>query len=223
MWAEVYSFAKEGRGPASRTNKYVDGKFSTPINPKDGHAVIDCIDPRERKVLEFIIPILYLEKPNRIIVTMDNTIFGALSGVRKFSWGLIFQEVVDKLVSGLEKGKPSPISPYLFHLYHRFECLRRDEMDMLESAKYCLEYGVGPEAEAQPETVDAGLDQESLSSAEQRKLKAMSPRSRRKKTSYRALEGRTLLWSFDWKAIVMMSFDFKDNPFRWVQEEMDQL
>ena len=98
--------------------------------------MIDCIDPRERKVLEFIIPILYLEKPNRIIVTMDNTIFGALSGVRKFSWGLIFQEVVDKLVSGLEKGKPSPISPYLFHLYHRFECLRGDEMDMLESVKY---------------------------------------------------------------------------------------
>ena len=62
MWAEVYSFSKKGRGPISQTNKYVDGKFSTPINPKDRHAVADCVDPRERRVLEFVIPILYLEK-----------------------------------------------------------------------------------------------------------------------------------------------------------------
>ena len=27
----------------------------------------------------------------------------------------------------------------------------------------------------------------------------------------------------DWKAIAMMSFDFEDNPFQWVWEEMDQL
>ena len=63
-WAEVYSFAKEDRGHASRTDKFVDGKFSTSINPKDGHAVVDCVDPRERKVLEFVVSILYLEKAN---------------------------------------------------------------------------------------------------------------------------------------------------------------
>ena len=63
----------------------MDGKFSTPINQKDGHAVIDCIDPRERRVLEFIVPIMYLEKPNRITVTIANTIFGALFGARKLA------------------------------------------------------------------------------------------------------------------------------------------
>ena len=36
------------------------------------------------------------------------------------------QEIIGKLVSNLEKEKPSPISPYLFHLYSRFECLRKE-------------------------------------------------------------------------------------------------
>ena len=86
------------------------------------------VDPRERRVLEFVIPILYLEKLNRVTKTMGNTIFGALSGVWKVSWGQVIQEVVGQLVSNLEKGKPSSISPYLFHLYNRNECLRGGEM-----------------------------------------------------------------------------------------------
>ena len=92
MWAEFYSFLKEGKGQVFRTDKFVDGKFSTPINPKDGHAVVDCVDPREKRVLKFIIPILYLEKPTRITMTVANTIFGALSGIRKVGWGLMMQE-----------------------------------------------------------------------------------------------------------------------------------
>ena len=82
---EVYSFQKEGRGLESRTDKYVDGKFSILINPKDGYTVVKCLDPRERRVLEFVVPILYPEKPSWIIVTVGNTIFGALSGVKKVS------------------------------------------------------------------------------------------------------------------------------------------
>ena len=70
-------------------DKFVEGKFSTQINPKDEHVVVDCIDPRERRVLEFIIPILYSEKPTWITMTVANTIFGALFGVRKVSWRLV--------------------------------------------------------------------------------------------------------------------------------------
>ena len=33
-----------------RIDKYVDGKFSILINPKDGHAVAKCVDPMERRV-----------------------------------------------------------------------------------------------------------------------------------------------------------------------------
>ena len=51
---------------ARRTRTWIDGKFKTTINPKDSHAVSDCIDPREKRVLEFVIPILYPEKPGRV-------------------------------------------------------------------------------------------------------------------------------------------------------------
>ena len=77
------------------------------------------------------------------------------------------QEVIGKLVSALEKGKPSPILSYLFHLYHRNECLRSGEMEMLEVAKKYLEYGVSPEVEVQPDIVEIDSERESLTSAEQ--------------------------------------------------------
>ena len=99
--SEVYSFWKEGSALASWTDKYVDGKFSILINPKDRHAVAKYIDPKKRKVLEFVVLILYREKPNRVTVMVDNTIFGALSRIRKVSWGLVIQEVVGNLVSAL--------------------------------------------------------------------------------------------------------------------------
>ena len=63
LWVEVYNFPKEGRGYASRTEKFASSTFSTLVNPKDGYAVADCEDPREQRVLEFIGPILYPEKP----------------------------------------------------------------------------------------------------------------------------------------------------------------
>ena len=44
-----------------RADKFAVSKFSTHINPKDGHAVVDCVDPRKWRVLEFVVPILYLE------------------------------------------------------------------------------------------------------------------------------------------------------------------
>ena len=111
-----------------RTGTWINGKFKTSINPKDGHAVSDCIDPREKRVLEFVISILYLEKPSRVTKEIGNTVFGTLSGEYKVSWGRVIHEVVDKLIYVLGKRKPTPISPYLFHLYSKFECLRKEEM-----------------------------------------------------------------------------------------------
>ena len=84
-WTKIYHFLKKGKGQILQTDKFVVGKFSTHINPKDGHAVVDCIDPREWNVLEFVILIPYLEKPSQITVTLANTIFGMLSRARKVS------------------------------------------------------------------------------------------------------------------------------------------
>ena len=76
-------------------------------------------------------------------------------------------------MANLEKGKASPISPYLFHLYHRNECLRGEEMKEVEVAWECLEYGVGPSIPLDEE--EAGS--ESVGSKERWKLSPNSQRS----------------------------------------------
>jgi hypothetical protein len=58
------------------------------------HTIEDCTDARHRHVLAFLVSILYSEKPNRIIVTMGNTIFGALNGGRKVNWARIIANLV---------------------------------------------------------------------------------------------------------------------------------
>ena len=73
------------RGQVSRTDKFAQGKFCVPINPKDGDVVAGCEDPRERRILELVVLILHLEKPTQITMTLSNTIFGAFSGIRKVS------------------------------------------------------------------------------------------------------------------------------------------
>ena len=70
------------------------------------------------------------------------------------------------MVANLEKRKASPISPYLFHLYYINECLRGEEMNEVEVAQECLEYGIGPDTP--PNKEEAGS--ESIGSEERRKL-----------------------------------------------------
>ena len=65
----------------------------------------------------------------------------------------MIQEVVGHLVSNLKKGKASPISLYLFHLYYKNECLRGEEMKEVEVARECLEYRVGPDTPPDEEDV----------------------------------------------------------------------
>ena len=81
-WRKVYGFGRGGEGMASRTNRFIDGMFSGRINPKDGYAVVDCKDPRIKRVLEFLVPLLYPKKSTRVTITIGNTIFAALSEER---------------------------------------------------------------------------------------------------------------------------------------------
>ena len=220
LWLEVYNFSKEKRRWASRTDKFALGKFLTPINPKDGYAIADCEDPREWRVLEFVVPILYPKKLIRITIAISNTIFGALSGTRPVSWRVVMQEIVGKLVSRLEKEKPSSISPYLFYLYSRFECLRMEETTMLVPAKFIFQFNIAPESEAQPEKKDEDSERKSLRSEEIQKLTTVSPGSR-KKSTYRALDDKISVQVPNWREVVMSSFNFQDNPFWRIQEEID--
>ena len=60
------------------------------INPKDGYVVGDCRNGRQRRVLEFLVPIVHSNKPTRVTITIENTIFGALDGRREVDWGVVF-------------------------------------------------------------------------------------------------------------------------------------
>ena len=65
-------------------------------------------------------------------------------------------------------------------------------MTMLESTRMMLEFNVIPKAEAQPNLKDEDLDRESLSSAEQQRLRTMSLGTKKKQT-YRAIDGTMLV------------------------------
>jgi hypothetical protein len=117
VWAYVYGVApRKGEGWASRKDTFFVGKFRAKQDPKDGFYLVDCRNPRERRVIEFLLPVLYPEKPKRLSITMANTIFGALSKKRPVNWRRLIQELVEKSIPHIGK-KPSPLSPYILHLY----------------------------------------------------------------------------------------------------------
>ena len=116
-------------------------------------------------------------------------------------------------MGNLEKGKASPISPYLFHLYYRNECLRSEEMKEVEVARECLVYGIGPNTP--PDEEDAGS--KSIGSKERRKI---SP-SGRLKFTFRSPKGKLPIRTPGWRD--MSALDFDDEPFTWIQEELDRV
>ena len=122
-WRKVYSFGRGGEGMASQTDLFIDRMFSGRVNPKDGYVVVDCKDPRVKRVLEFLVPLLYSEKPTRVTITVGNMIFGALSRERPVDWGIVVKDLVQRLLFGMGKSKATPICPYIFQLYHLHELL----------------------------------------------------------------------------------------------------
>ena len=96
---------------AYRTNKYIIGQFWIPVNPKDRFVVEDCEDILAKQVLEFLILILYPEKPTQVTVTVGNTIFGVLMEDKPVDSGLLLYDVVGKQVGNVGKGKPTIVCP----------------------------------------------------------------------------------------------------------------
>ena len=48
---------------ANRTDQYIKGKFRSEADPKDRFPVRECRDPRERRLLEYLAPIMHPDKP----------------------------------------------------------------------------------------------------------------------------------------------------------------
>ena len=161
-WRKVYDFGRGGEGMASRTDRFIDGMFSGRVNPKDGYAVVDCKDPRVKRVLEFLVPLLYPEKPTRVTIMVGNTIFGALSGERPVDWGIIVKDLVQRLLSGMGKSKATPICPYIFHLYHSHELLLPAEKKEYRIQEALVKHNVESEEEEEPNS-PANPDEEESS------------------------------------------------------------
>ena len=130
---------------ANRTDLYIEGKFRNEADSKDGFPVRDCRNPRERKLLEFLVPIVHPDKPTWVTRTIGNTIFGALSGEKPVDWGKVFSELVQRLVSGVGKSKPTPICPFLYHLYEYKGLLTEEEEINYTMAKELNRYRISPE------------------------------------------------------------------------------
>ena len=136
---------------ASQIDKFIGRKFRNAANPKDGFAIADCEDSRAKRVQEFLISILYPEKPTWVMVIVGNTIFGALLGERKVDWGIVLQAVVVKLVEGARKLKAMPIRPYMFHLYMGQEVLSAEEIVAYDIRLDLLKYDCTPKPELEPD------------------------------------------------------------------------
>ena len=117
VWRDVYNFLTGGGGMANQTVQYVEGKFLHKADPKDGFLVRECRDAWERRLLEFLVSIVHQDKPTRVTRTVGNTVFGALSGEQRVDWAKFFAELVNRLVGTAGKTKPTPICPFLYHLY----------------------------------------------------------------------------------------------------------
>ena len=141
LWRAVYGFRSGGAGMANRKDEFIRGKFQGAVNPKDGYAVGDCIDERQRHLLEFLVPVLHPEKPTRVTITLGNTIFGALSGARKVDWGRIISDLVGQLASRVGGSRATPICPYVYHLYHHHQLLTSTEEKEWKTQEVILKYG----------------------------------------------------------------------------------
>jgi hypothetical protein len=139
-WREVYHFSKGGDGLAGRKDEYVKECFKDLPNPKDGYSIDDCKDPRHRRLLAFLVPIVYPEKPNRITITWGNTIFGALNSGRKVNWTRVITTLVVQLAAQVCKSRASPICPFFYHLYERKELLRPEEEKAWKIQEGMLKY-----------------------------------------------------------------------------------
>ena len=172
-WRKVYRFGRGEEGMASRTDWYIDGMFSGRVNPKDGYAVADCKDPRVKRVLEFLVPLLYPEKPTRVTITVGNTIFRALSRERPVDWGVVVKDLVQRLLSGMGKSKATPICPYIFHLYHSHELLLPAEKKEYRIQEALVKHNVESDEDEDPAS-PANPDEEG-SSDDSDECESLSP------------------------------------------------
>ena len=131
LWSRVYGFKHGGPGGECMATKKDDctrDKFSHKLDPKYDYFVKNCKDEREMRMLAFLVSILSPEKPYNITLTLVTTLLLAYSEKKVVDWGSIIGELVYRLVANTNRGQPSYIGHFLFHLYaHRNLLTDEDE------------------------------------------------------------------------------------------------
>ena len=127
-------------------------------------------------MLEFFVPILYLTKPTQATIMIENTIFNALFGEEKVDSALVMRDVVKRLLVGVEKLKPTPICPYVFHLYHHAETLKLEEKKAYKIGEAIVEHNVDSDPKSES-TREEDSERESLSLEEIAALEALNKSS----------------------------------------------
>ena len=149
----------------TQAERFVEGKFANPPHPKDSYPLSECKDPRATQMLEFVVPILYPEKPARVMVTVGNTIFGAYTREKEADWALVIRDIVWRLLTGIGKSKPTPICPYLLHLYIAHEVVQVEDKKVYMVDESFMRHEVDPDEEEELAGLES-LEQESLRSRE---------------------------------------------------------
>ena len=156
------------------------------VDPKDRYSVSDCRVNWHRRLLEFMIPIVHLDKSTRVTITIGNTIFGALDGEREVDWGVVFRDMVQRLAKGVGKPKPTPICPFLFHLYEGQGLLTTNEDLDYQTAKEMAGYRITPDSDSQP---GSGEDEPTPAPAPSLRPGPSRTPNKRRKSTYRAPSG----------------------------------
>ena len=117
VWAEVYGFPPgKGEGWASHRDSFHVGKLWTDPYPKAKLRPGDCRNPRERSMIEFILPILSPKRPKCSTLPWPTPCSVRCPEFALSNWGRIIQGYVEKSLPHIGR-KPSFLSPYILHLY----------------------------------------------------------------------------------------------------------
>ena len=186
LWRDTYQFPRGGSGLSNWMEGHYEGRFIHQVDPKDGYSVSDCRVDRHRRLLEFLVPIVHPDKPTQVTITIRNTIFGALDGGREVDWGVVFWDMAQRLAKEVGKPKPTPICPFLFHLYEGQGLLTVDEELDYRTAKEMAGYRITPDPDSRP-----GTDEDKPTPTPVPSLRPGPSRTpnRRRKSTYRAPSG----------------------------------
>ena len=86
---EAYGFNLRGLGTCSRSKNFTGGRFSSASHRNDSLLVADCIDADVKKVLEYLVHILYPKRPTYCTLFLAGTIMDSYYEERKVAWGKV--------------------------------------------------------------------------------------------------------------------------------------